>query len=158
IVGPPNVGKSSLFNALIGNARAIVSTVPGTTRDLITETVDFDGLRVTLIDTAGVHDTNDAIESEGVSRSRRVVEVADLVRLVADRSRPADAIDLETILKPKGPLLEVANKSDLPHAWTKNDCVNVSSMTGHGLYELRAEISTRLQLEEPEERAAITNV
>src|SRR3954469_520723 len=87
IVGPPNVGKSSLFNALVGSARAIVTDVPGTTRDLVTETVGLEGMQVTLVDTAGVRDTADAIESEGVSRSQGAAAVADLVLVVADRSR-----------------------------------------------------------------------
>ena len=71
IVGEPNVGKSSLFNALVGAARAIVTDVPGTTRDLVTETVDLDGLRVTLVDTAGLRDTDDVVEAEGVARARQ---------------------------------------------------------------------------------------
>jgi tRNA modification GTPase len=159
IVGPPNVGKSSLFNALVGSARAIVTDVPGTTRDLITETVDLDGLRATLVDTAGVRDPADAIESEGVSRSRNAIAVADLVLLVADRSCPADdAWRFAEALAPNVPVVIVANKSDLSPAWTRPDSVDVSSMTGYGLNQLRREISLRLQLSEPEDRPAITNV
>ena len=71
IVGKPNVGKSSLFNALVGAARAIVTDVPGTTRDLVTEVVDLDGLRVTLVDTAGLRETADVVEAEGVARARQ---------------------------------------------------------------------------------------
>jgi tRNA modification GTPase len=88
IVGAPNAGKSSLFNALVGSARAIVTDVPGTTRDLVTEVVDVDGLRVTLIDTAGLRDTTDPVEVEGVARSRQAIAVADLVLAVDDRSQP----------------------------------------------------------------------
>src|SRR5882672_435110 len=88
IVGEPNVGKSSLFNALVGGARAIVTPMPGTTRDLVTEVVDLDGLRVTLVDTAGLRDTTDPIEVEGVARSHQAVAVADLVLSVEDQSRP----------------------------------------------------------------------
>src|SRR5438128_5396432 len=87
IVGEPNVGKSSLFNALVGSSRAIVTDVPGTTRDLITEVVDVDGLRVTLVDTAGLCDTQDPIEIEGVQRSRQAVAVSDLILVVVDRSQ-----------------------------------------------------------------------
>ena len=86
IVGEPNVGKSSLFNALVGSARAIVTDIPGTTRDLVTETVDLEGLRVTLIDTAGARHTEDVIEVEGVARSKQAAGAADLVLLVADQS------------------------------------------------------------------------
>jgi tRNA modification GTPase len=88
IVGEPNVGKSSLFNALVGGARAIVTPMPGTTRDLVTEVIDLDGLRVTLVDTAGLRDTTDPIEVEGVARSHQAVAVADLVLSVEDQSRP----------------------------------------------------------------------
>jgi tRNA modification GTPase len=79
VVGEPNVGKSSLFNALVGSARAIVTEMPGTTRDLVSEVVDLDGLRVTLVDTAGLRDAVDPVESEGVARSRQAVAAADLV-------------------------------------------------------------------------------
>jgi tRNA modification GTPase len=159
IVGPPNVGKSSLFNALVGSARAIVTDVPGTTRDLITETVDFDGLRATFVDTAGVRDTADAIEFEGVSRSRSAVAVADLVLLVLDRSCPgAPEWWSGRTLTVDCPVLLVANKCDLPAAWTRPDAVDVSSMTGCGLDRLRREILVRLQLDDPQERPAITNV
>jgi tRNA modification GTPase len=88
IVGAPNAGKSSLFNALVGSARAIVTDVPGTTRDLVTEVVDVDGLRVTLVDTAGLRETTDPVEVEGVARSRQAIAVADLVLAVEDRSQP----------------------------------------------------------------------
>src|SRR5262249_31024392 len=83
IIGAPNVGKSSLFNALVGSARAIVTDVPGTTRDLVTEVVDLDGLRATFVDTAGLRDVSDVVEAEGIARSRRAAEVADLVLVVS---------------------------------------------------------------------------
>src|SRR4029077_13356327 len=82
IAGRPNAGKSSLFNALVGAHRAIVTDVPGTTRDLVSETVDLEGLRVPLVDTAGLRDTVDIMESEGVSRTRGAASVADLVLMV----------------------------------------------------------------------------
>ena len=94
IAGRPNVGKSSLFNALLGQARAIVTETAGTTRDLVTETCDLDGLKVTLVDTAGVRETIDRVEVEGVARAVRAREVADLVVVVLDGSEaltPDDA-------------------------------------------------------------------
>ncbi len=97
IVGRPNVGKSSLFNALVGTSRAIVTEVPGTTRDLVSETVDLDGLRVTLVDTAGIRETEDIVESEGVARTRQAADVSDLILLVADGSRPPETEDLEIV-------------------------------------------------------------
>ena len=86
IVGAPNVGKSSLFNALVGASRAIVTDTPGTTRDLVTEVVDIHGLRVTLVDTAGLRDTEDHVEAEGVERARQAATVADLTLEVRDGS------------------------------------------------------------------------
>ena len=93
IVGKPNVGKSSLFNALVGASRAIVTDRPGTTRDLVTEVVDLDGLRVTLVDTAGLRETSDSIEAEGVERARQAQSVSDLILVVLDGSEPLDDLD-----------------------------------------------------------------
>ena len=118
IVGKPNVGKSSLFNALAGAARAIVTDVPGTTRDLVTETVDIDGLSVTLVDTAGLRATDDEVEAEGVARARSARDVADLTLVVLDRSRPLDADDRDALAHVAGrPRLIVANKTDVAAAW-----------------------------------------
>jgi len=155
IVGAPNVGKSSLFNALAGAERAIVTSVPGTTRDLVTEVVDVEGLRVTLVDTAGLRDSADAIEAEGVARARRAQAVADLALLVVDRSQPL----------PDGALgsrnekvLCVANKSDLPPAWQRIDVVEVSATSGAGLDTLRTRIAQAIDREAPRDRPALTNV
>jgi tRNA modification GTPase len=104
IVGRPNVGKSSLFNALVGASRAIVTDVPGTTRDLVTEAIDLDGVRVTLVDTAGLRETTDAIEAEGVARSKQSTDVADLVLQVVVDDDP-QTIDARQLI--------VQNKSDL---------------------------------------------
>ena len=93
IVGTPNVGKSSLFNALLNANRAIVTPIPGTTRDLLTERADIRGLPVALIDTAGIRESADVVEQEGVARARQAAAVADLTLVVLDRSRPLDAND-----------------------------------------------------------------
>lgn len=84
IVGPPNVGKSSLLNVLLGENRAIVTDIPGTTRDVIEESVVWDGLRIALMDTAGVRHTDDVVEQEGIKRTRTAIEESDLVLLVLD--------------------------------------------------------------------------
>ena len=152
IVGEPNVGKSSLFNALAGAARAIVTDVPGTTRDLVTEVVDVDGLRVTLVDTAGLRDTTDAIEREGVSRAEQAIAIADLVLRVEDRSRPRTRQD---ILSCK--VLYVANKSDLVAAWNDDRAVEVSATSGAGLDELRRRIAGALDEEPRRDSPAMTN-
>jgi tRNA modification GTPase len=88
ILGTPNVGKSSLFNALLNTRRAIVTAIPGTTRDLLTERADIRGFSVALVDTAGIRDSADVVEQEGVARARAAAAVADIIVLVLDRSRP----------------------------------------------------------------------
>ena len=162
IVGKPNVGKSSLFNALAGAARAIVTDIPGTTRDLVTDAIDLDGLRATLVDTAGLRATTDVIEAEGVARSRRAHEVADLTLLVLDRSQPLDANDLDVISQTiDRNRLIVANKADLRPAWRESevaDAVSVSATTGAGLEELRGRIAAALDVDLLADRPAITNV
>ncbi|MGH9373770.1 MAG: tRNA modification GTPase, partial [Vicinamibacterales bacterium] len=143
LAGRPNSGKSSLFNRLAGVGRAIVTDVPGTTRDLITETVDVDGVPVTIVDTAGVrHAPTDAIEAEGIARAAAARRVAAVVLVVLDGSTPLTAEDhallRETIDAPR---LLVANKSDLSAAWlddeVNGDVVRLSALTGEGVDRLR---------------------
>jgi tRNA modification GTPase len=156
IVGKPNVGKSSLFNALAGAARAIVAEAPGTTRDLVTEIVDLDGLRVTLVDTAGLRDASDSVEAEGVDRALRAQAVSDLTLFVVDRSRP---IEVEDILQTHdNKQLTVANKCDLPAAWRRDDVVEVSARTGQGMEELRGRIAGAFDVERFSDRPGITNI
>jgi tRNA modification GTPase len=166
IGGKPNVGKSSLFNALLRTGRAIVTAIPGTTRDLVTETADIDGLRLELVDTAGVHDTTDEVESEGVARARRAWETADLVLVVLDISAPLEAEDINLLRETSETArLIVANKSDLPAVWRGADVLAkvtaVSAKTGDGLDALRAEIRAALEGANPataRDTAAVTNV
>jgi tRNA modification GTPase len=162
IVGAPNVGKSSLFNALAGANRAIVTAVPGTTRDLVTETVDFDGVCVTLVDTAGLRDTEDAIETEGIARAHSAAAVAEVILLVIDRSVPRRAEAIDPIAGSRGRLIRVAAKSDLPAAWswgeTDDPCIEVSSTTGAGLAALRERILQAMDAEPLRDRPEITNV
>ena len=115
IVGLPNAGKSSLLNGLAGYDRAIVTDIPGTTRDTVEETVTCGGVLLRLIDTAGIHDTADAVEQLGVERSRRAAETADLVIAVADGSRTPPAVDPDILaLAAKAPHWVFAvSKSDL---------------------------------------------
>ena len=115
IVGLPNAGKSSLLNGLAGYDRAIVTDIPGTTRDTVEETVTCGGVLLRLIDTAGIHDTADVVEQLGVERSRRAAETADLVIAVADGSRTPPAVDPDILaLAAKAPHWVFAvSKSDL---------------------------------------------
>jgi tRNA modification GTPase len=119
ILGKPNVGKSSLFNQLVGTDRAIVAAGPGTTRDMLRETIDVDGIRLALVDTAGIRASDDEVEREGVVRARGAASVADLVVLVLDRSRPLEEIDYALLRETAfAPRVVVVNKIDLPAAWS----------------------------------------
>ena len=119
VAGRPNVGKSSLFNVLCGVQRAIVTAAAGTTRDLVTESVDLGGIPVTLVDTAGIRTTTEEVEAEGVRRARAALGVAAAVIVVLDRSRPLDADDRAVLEETADrPRLVVVNKRDLPAAWS----------------------------------------
>jgi tRNA modification GTPase len=161
IVGAPNVGKSSLFNALLNANRAIVTAVPGTTRDLITERADVAGLSIALIDSAGIRDTADIVEEEGVKRARAVVDAADLLLVVLDRSRPVAAED-EAILRTtaRRPRVVVLNKSDLPARVDGFEgALEVSVLSGHGLNSLAARIGEALgAATEHRDQPRVTNV
>ena len=158
IVGKPNVGKSSLFNALAGSERAIVTAVPGTTRDLVSETVDVNGLRVTLVDSAGIRATDDCVESIGVDLARNAMRVADVALVVLDASLPFDAAD-EAILHETAQRrrVVVANKIDVCET-TAGSFLAVSAKTGAGLDALRGELESALDDDGLRERPAITNV
>ena len=115
ILGKPNVGKSSLLNRLLKENRAIVTHIPGTTRDIIEEAVNFDGLAVRLLDTAGIHCTEDLVEQEGINRALGKIPMADLVLLVLDASRclsQEDQLILDALTGRK--FITVLNKCDLP--------------------------------------------
>ena len=147
IVGKPNVGKSSLFNALLGSSRAIVTDVPGTTRDLVTEVMDLDGLRVTLVDTAGLRPTDDVVEAEGVARARRAQDVADLVLVVVDGSLPLDRSDEELICQTTdNKRVIVSNKVDVGRNG-RRDFLSVSALTGAGIDALRIAMAHALDVE-----------
>ncbi len=146
IFGKPNVGKSSLMNSLLGEARTIVTDIPGTTRDVIEENMVLNGIPLRLVDTAGVRETSDPIESEGVRRARGKVAAADLVLLVVDGSQPLDDDDhLALEFCRDGRLLLVVNKSDLgtkslSPAFSALAAVEVSALSGDGLGELKERI------------------
>lgn len=133
LVGAPNAGKSSLLNALLGYERALVSPIPGTTRDYLEAPLELFGIPLLAVDTAGVRDTEDPLERAGVERALRIAEEADLVLYVADRSAPRPSPPP----LPWGRTLKVASKADLPPAWEDPDFLPVSSRTGRGLEPLR---------------------
>lgn len=165
ILGRPNAGKSSVFNRLAGSGRAIVTDIPGTTRDLVTERVEIDGVTITLVDTAGVHDAPaDAVEAEGIARARAAEGVADLLIVVLDRSRPRNGDDGALVDAAKTrPSIVLANKCDLDPAWNIEAlpvaALAISATSGHGLDELAGAITTRLSASESvHDTPAITNV
>ena len=128
ILGKPNVGKSSLFNCLVSSDRAIVTEIPGTTRDVLTEAVNLEGIPLRLADTAGLRETTDTVESIGVSRTLEELAEADLVLVVLDGSKALDSEDLNVSWQKAAslPHLIVINKCDLPQvmelAWRIEDC------------------------------------
>ncbi len=141
IVGKPNVGKSSLLNCLLRESRAIVTAIPGTTRDTLEEVVNLEGVPFVLIDTAGIVESDDLVEHLGVERSRRAIEQADLVLFVIDASIPLEAQDRQIMeLLADKSVLPVANKCDLPQgadlAQLPWPALFTSALTGEGLAEL----------------------
>jgi tRNA modification GTPase len=145
IVGRPNVGKSSLFNCLVERERAIVTATPGTTRDLVSETVAIGGIPVKLVDTAGIRRALDEAESIGIRKSMEALADAGLVLVVFDSSQPLAPEDKELLDQvARQPAIAVANKADLPgEKWsTPGDLATVrtSATTGEGIPELRNEI------------------
>ena len=153
VLGRPNVGKSSVFNRLLGSPRAIVTPVAGTTRDLVTETIDLGGLAVSLVDTAGIRAAGDPVEAEGVSRARGAFGSSAASLVVLDRSEPLGGDDRDVLRETAAsPRVVVVNKIDRRPAWSHaalpagEDAgrVEVSARTGEGFGRLRDELRRML--------------
>ena len=144
ITGRPNVGKSSLFNRLVARDRAIVTDVPGTTRDTLTESVDIGGIPMVLTDTAGLRSTVDDVETLGIVRAEQAMSDADLILLVLDGSVPIDSEDRDLISRTSGVRrLLVVNKCDVLGFSNRDldgasDGIKISATTGEGIEQLRA--------------------
>ncbi len=164
IVGKPNVGKSSLLNALAGYDRVIVTEVAGTTRDTVEETVMLGCTRLRLIDTAGIRETEDKIEAMGVERSRQAVENADLVLFVCDGSQPLTAEDqavIESCVDCQN-AIALINKADLGQAVVPSDLpfmnvIHISTKTGEGLEQLADVVDTLFANDLPCDGSILTN-
>jgi tRNA modification GTPase len=142
IVGPPNAGKSSLFNRLLEQDRAIVTEIPGTTRDLVSETAEFAGIPVRLVDTAGIRETGEMVERLGIERSFGAMSDADITLVVFDGAvaRTSGDDDLLARARSEGRALAVANKADLEGFAAREGDLAVSAVTGAGTDELRRAI------------------
>lgn len=146
IVGKPNVGKSSLLNALLMEKRAIVTEIPGTTRDVIEEYINLDGVPIKIVDTAGIRETEDIVEKIGVEKSKEKINEADLIMLMLDSSKELDNEDYEIIdyIKDKKYIV-LLNKMDLESKIVAEDLkglnskyvIETSAKTGHGLEKLK---------------------
>lgn len=140
IVGRPNVGKSSLFNRLLEQDRAIVTDIPGTTRDLVSEVAAIRGIPIKLIDTAGIRHSQELVETLGIERSFEAMADSDVTLVVVDLSVPVESQDLDLISRAKqqGRCLLVGNKCDLPRqAATLESLIPVSARTSEGIERLR---------------------
>jgi tRNA modification GTPase len=167
IVGKSNTGKSSVFNNLVGSDRSIVTPVPGTTRDLVSETANVEGLALRVVDTAGLRQTTDVIEKEGVTRADQAATAADVVVVVLDQSRPLDEEDRAVLARTRGAdRLVVVNKIDLPVSWGEGerrevggDAIRVSMTEGIGLSGLRDALVAKVAgTESLQEAPAVSNI
>ena len=161
LCGRPNAGKSSLMNALLEEERAIVTDVPGTTRDTLTESVQLNGVRVSLTDTAGLRETGDAVERIGVERAKKALTGADVRLLVMDGSQPFTDEDRQTLmgLEPhavvltKGDLGAVVDEGEVEAAFPMAKRIVVCAITGEGMESLKQLIASFAPEEDGESSA-----
>lgn len=162
LVGIPNVGKSSLLNYLLKEARAIVSEIPGTTRDIIREELNIDGFLFKLFDTAGIRFSRDTIELEGITRSREAIQNADLVLFINDVEQNFDQSLYNEIitLNSKCKILTVLNKIDMGYNGRKEYDISLSALTGEGIDKLLMKLKdlTSIQSNYSEKSAVVSNL
>ncbi len=147
LIGQPNVGKSSLLNHLLGQERAIVCETAGTTRDTIEEAINFHGIPLRLVDTAGIRDTEDQVEKMGITRTWKEIEAADLVLSLADGSRSKE--EQGEAGEPPPHTIRILNKADLPEhpSWSGTEALRVSCLTGQGMDDLSRSLFEMLHVQ-----------
>lgn len=151
ICGKPNAGKSSLMNLLLKRDRVIVSPIPGTTRDAVEETINLRGIPIRLVDTAGIAETDDRLEREGIARAKKYLEAADIAIVIFDASRPVDAADREIVRMVEGrKKVFVLNKCDLPR---KAAAAKLKALAGKGRV-IRISVERRTGIAELEKAIA----
>ncbi|WP_064610321.1 tRNA uridine-5-carboxymethylaminomethyl(34) synthesis GTPase MnmE [Streptobacillus moniliformis] len=169
IVGKPNVGKSTLLNTLLQEERAIVTSVPGTTRDVIEEIINIKGIPLVLVDTAGIRETDDIVENIGVKKSLEFIEMADLVLLVLDSSKEIEEEDIrviEKILELEKQYIVLLNKIDLERKldiskYNLNNIVEISAQNNINMDKMENEIYefiTDNEIDDSSERLILTNI
>ncbi len=167
LVGPPNVGKSSLLNTLLGTQRAIVTPLAGTTRDVVEGDIRLKGVRVRFFDTAGLRETENVVEVEGIRRSRQVMEEADLIFWMIDASNPEESLaELKTASLPTDRVWYIFNKVDLvtdKQPWKKliqlpaEKCLGFSCATQEGLFQVLGAVESFIQTPSSGEDVVITS-
>ena len=164
LIGPPNAGKSSLMNTLLGKERAIVTDIPGTTRDILEDDLLLGGLHFRIKDTAGIRNTEEAIEKEGIRRSKKAMASADLILLVFDITQKLTEAEEDLLAAaPESKTLIVWNKADLPHQnprATACPSIEISAKTNAGIHELKNAIHKIIWKKGPpsQEEIILTNV
>lgn len=169
IIGKPNVGKSTLLNALLREERAIVTHIPGTTRDIIEEVINIKGIPLVLVDTAGIRKTDDIVENIGVNKSIAIIEKSDLILMVLDASNKLEKEDIEILDKIKNngkKIIILLNKIDLEKKidlsnYSFDNIVEISAQENQGIEDMEEEIYKYIvdnKVEDSSERLVITNI
>lgn len=143
IVGAPNVGKSSLLNSLIGEERAIVTNIEGTTRDILTESTSYKGIRYNFIDTAGIRESDDTVEQIGIDRAKKAISNADVILHVLDGSRVLkdEDIEIQKLLSNHNNILTIINKTDLQRKLAKQECeIEISALKDDNIEKIKEKI------------------